>query len=243
MFAFTGRLWLCGVFPRLTFVLASLSLIALIFSTSTTAYVGLSVFVALTYMGGLIRVVSGRVTVQMLAFTCGVPILILIFIVVLALNDAQWLYVQDLLNNLVLNKLSSDSGIERTAWNRQALTTFFDTFGFGAGIGSLRASSFLIAVLASIGVFGAITYGAFLICVLWGRREPEWSGLFEDAIPQAARSACLAFLIAASIASSFIDLSLAFFILAALACAEPAPVGKFSLVDVYAAGRKRMRAA
>jgi len=224
MFAFTGRLWLCGVFPRLTFALAALSLLALIFSTSTTAYVGLSAFFAVVYLDGLIRTWAGRGTVQMFAFVYVSPVLILIFVTVLALDDARWLYVQHLLDNVIFNKLSSDSGVERTAWNHQALNTFFDTLGFGAGIGSLRASSFLVAVLASLGVIGAITYGAFLVCVLFGRREWRRLGLFEDAIQQAARSACLAWLIAASVAGSFIDLGLAFFVFAALACAEPVPV-------------------
>jgi hypothetical protein len=224
MFAFTGRLWLCGVLPRLTFALAALSLLALIFSTSTTAYVGLFVFFTIVYLDSLIRTCTNRVTSQMFAFIWASPVVISIFVIVLALNDAQWLYVHDLLEAMIFNKLSSGSGIERTAWNQQALTSFFDTFGFGAGVGSLRASSFPIAVLASIGVIGAITYGAFLICVLFVR--PEWRrfSYFEDATQQAAQSACLAWLIAASVAGSFIDLGLAFFAFAGVACAEPISV-------------------
>jgi hypothetical protein len=151
------------------------------------------------------------------------PLLCTLFIIVLALNDAQWSYVKDLLDTLIVNKLSSDSGVERTAWNRQALTNFAETFGLGAGIGSLRASSFPVAVLASIGVIGAISYGAFLVCVLFRWQLDRHDDPLVAASQTAARWACLAYLTAASVAGSFIDLGLVFFVFAALACAEPAP--------------------
>jgi hypothetical protein len=219
MLAFAGRLWLCGVFPRLTLSLATLSLAALIFSTSTTAYVGLATFFAVIYLESLLRTLTRTVTIQMFCFSCFLPVLLVTFVIILALNDAQWSYVTDLFNNMVLSKLSSNSGIERTAWNEQALRVFLDTDGFGAGIGSLRASSFPVAVLASIGVVGALTYGAFLFCILCGPGEDV--GTIEDAFRLSARWACLALLIAASIAASFLDLGLVFFVFAALASARP----------------------
>jgi hypothetical protein len=222
LFAFTGRLWLCGIYPRFTFTLAALSLCALIFSTSTTGYVGLSALLAIAYLECLIRTLTGRATIQTVVFVGVLPLVISISVIALALNDAYWLYIKDLLNTMVLNKMSTDSGVERTAWNKQALMSFFDTSGFGAGIGSLRASSFLIAVPASIGVIGAVTYGAFLFCVLFGRRERcRESDPFEDAGQQAARAACLACLLSASVAGAFVDLGLIFFIYAGLACGAP----------------------
>jgi hypothetical protein len=47
--AFTSRLWLLGIRPRFTGILTFLAFFALLFSTSTTAYVGLAVFFAVTY--------------------------------------------------------------------------------------------------------------------------------------------------------------------------------------------------
>jgi hypothetical protein len=221
LFGFTGRLWLSGVFPRLTFALAGASLLALILATSTTGYVGLGALIVISYLNCLIRTVGGQATVQMAAFVILLPIVIFVAVAILALNDAQWLYIQDLLNSMLFNKLSSDSGVERSAWNRQAITNFYDTFGLGAGIGSARASSFPIAVISSIGVVGAITYGGFLINVLFPRSMSGRSDPIEDAIQKAACSACLAWLIAASVAGSFVDLSLTFFLFAAVASAEP----------------------
>jgi hypothetical protein len=222
LLAFTGRLWLSGVYPRITFTLSFLSLCALFFATSTTGYAGLSIIVVIGYFASLKQAVTGRINAQTLCFIFAVPVVTTVLVLVLALNDAQWLYVRDMLDTLIFNKLSSDSGVERTGWNRQALVNFVETFGLGAGIGSLRASSFLVAVLASIGIIGAITYGAFLVCVLLGwkpyRRDDD---LFVEAAQAGARSACLAYFVAASVAGSFVDLGLVFFAFAALACAEP----------------------
>jgi hypothetical protein len=237
--AFTGRLWLCGIYPRVTFTLAAFSLCALIFSTSTTAYVGLAALLAIAYLQCVFRMSMGRVTIQTVVFVWALPLVISISVIALALNDAYWLYITDLLNTMVLNKMSTDSGVERTAWNKQALMSFFDTSGFGAGIGSLRASSFLIAVPASIGVIGAFTYGAFLFCVMFGRREGfRESDPFEDAGQQAARAACLACLLSASVAGAFVDLGLIFFIYAGFSCGAP-----WSLEEASAYNRSPQLAA
>jgi hypothetical protein len=216
-FAFCLKLWLQGFHTRLTFVLAALSLGAMVFSTSTTAYVGLSVFLLLVYLECLFKLLSRPVSTQTIAFIVATPILLLLVVVLIALNDVYWNYIENLLDTMVFNKLSTDSGIERSAWNRQAIQNFFDTWGLGAGNGSVRAASFLAAVLASLGIVGACTYGAFLICVFLGNREPASSDAYENAVSSAARSVCLAWFIASSVAGAFIDLSLPFFVFAALA--------------------------
>jgi len=122
----------------------------------------------------------------------------------------------------VIDKPASDSGKERSKWNEQALTNFAETEGLGAGIGSVRASSLPIAVLGSIGAFGAATYGTFLFGVLFGRRN-RWSEPYPAACQSAARWGCFAQLIGASVAGSFPDVDLPFFVFAGLACAGPAP--------------------
>jgi hypothetical protein len=221
MLAFSGRLWLSGTYSKVTFPLMVLSLVALMFSTSTTAYVGLGAFLTLIYIDSVARTLTRAVSVETFCFACILPIVLLIFFIALGLNDAQWLYFEGLFKEMVLNKLSSNSGVERTAWNERALRVFVDTDGFGAGIGSLRASSFPIAVLASVGVIGAATYGLFLVYVLWRPGRRRRSGEETETIWNlAAKWACVALLIAASIAGSFPDLGLIFFVFAALASAR-----------------------
>jgi hypothetical protein len=219
-FAFCLKLWLQGFHTRLTFVLTVLSLVAMVFSTSTTAYVGLSTLLLLIYLECIIKLVAGPVPRQTVLFLMVAPILASVAIVAIALNDASWNYIRDLLDTMVFNKLSTDSGVERSSWNRQAFQNFFDTWGVGTGNGSVRAASFLAAVLASLGVVGACTYGAFLLFMFLGNREPSSSDRYENAVSSAAKSVCLAWFIASSVAGAFIDLSLPFFIFAAVACAK-----------------------
>jgi hypothetical protein len=221
-FAFTGRLWLLGIRPRFTLILTSLSLIALIFSTSTTAYVGLSVFLAFTYLEILVRILYRSTTSQMFFFVFGTPIIAAIIVLVIGFSDTYWIYLRDLLDTFVLNKMATASGIERSSWNQQAMQNFFDTFGFGVGNGSVRSSSFPVAVVANLGIVGTILFSLFLITVFFNRGNGQHINRLDDAYRQAAKSACLAWLITATTSGALVDLGLAFFAFAALTCARPA---------------------
>jgi hypothetical protein len=128
--------------------------------------------------------------------------------------------IANVIDKTVVNKLASASGVERGLWNQQAVANFSDTHSLGAGVGSVRASSFPVAVLGNIGVIGAIAYGGFLFAVLF-RRKNRWTEPYPAACQSAARWACFAQLLGASVAGSFIDLGLPFFVFAGLACAGP----------------------
>src|SRR5205807_6716982 len=58
------------------------------------------------------------------------------------------------------------------------------------------SSSFLVAAISSLGVLGATCYALFLLSIWFQAREPEPEHITH--IQSAARSACLAWLIAAS---------------------------------------------
>jgi hypothetical protein len=224
--AFATSLWLNGVAPRLTLSLSILSLVALLFSTSTTAYVGLSVYLFAQLVLIAYSAMVRPVRPQMILFAVALPFAISLLVILICLNDASYAYFADLLNTLVFNKLSTSSGIERSTWNSQAIQNFLDTYGFGAGNGSVRASSFPIAVIASLGILGSATYALFLLTIYFRKERaipPEFG-----ALQAAAKSACFAWLIAASTSGSFIDLGLPFFSFAALACVE-IPVSRTSL--------------
>ena len=221
-FAFTTTLWLNGVATRLTLSLSALSFVVLLLSTSTTAYVGLPVYLSAQFAVIAFKFMFRPIRPAMLAFLVCSPFLLALIVILICLNDASYAYVGDLLNNFVLNKMTTSSGIERSTWNHQAIQNFFDTFGLGAGNGSVRASSFPIAVIGSLGFPGAITYGLFLSSIWFGKKAPAPPATL--AMQAAARSACFAWLIAASASGSFIDLGLPFFAFAALATANVAAV-------------------
>jgi hypothetical protein len=221
-FAFTGKLWLLGVYPRLSGFLALLSLMALVFSTSTTAYVGVSVLLFLCYLETLMQALRRPITRYMTVFLVGAPLIGSLSIIAIALNDAYSSYIMSLLDTMVLNKMSTDSGVERSSWNRQAMQNFIDTFGFGAGNGSVRASSILFNIPASLGVVGTLLFGLFLANVFLGRPKGLQFDRVDDGFRQAAKYACLAWFISAATSGAVIDLGLPFFAFAAFACAKPA---------------------
>jgi hypothetical protein len=222
-FAFTSKLWLLGIRQRLTSVLALLSFAALVFSTSTTAYVGLAAFLAFSYLQILAYAFRRPPTYNMTMVIFGMPAVLILIVIIIALNDTYSSYVQGLLETMVFNKMNTSSGVERAAWNRQALQNFLDTFGFGVGNGSVRASSFPIAVLANLGFVGAAIFSMFFVRVLFRSQAGNGIDHLNAAYQQAARSACVASLIAATISGALIDLGLPFFVFAALACAAARP--------------------
>ena len=216
--AFTSRLWLLGFYSRLSGTLALLSLFAILFATSSTGYVGLVGYFAVTYLEILLRVISGRSTHQMRLFVLAVPPLLLIISLSIALNDTLASSAHDLLDMFLFEKLSSSSGVERSSWNRMALQSFFDTFGLGFGNGSGRASSFAVAVLANLGIIGTVPFAMFLLKILFGQPGTSQPPA-EVAWRMAAKSMCLAWVIAASVSNPLIDLGLQFYAFAALASA------------------------
>jgi hypothetical protein len=219
-FAFATSLWLNGIATRFTFALSILSLVALVFSTSSTAYVGLSSYLLLEFLRIAFRFVSRPISPQMMIFLVGLPIIVCIVAVFIYLNDQVYANVADLLDTLVLNKMSTGSGIQRSSWNAQGIQNFLDTFGFGVGNGSARASSFPIAVISNLGFLGTMIYAMFLLSI-WLKAKASGPSL-SLVMQKAARSACLAWLIGATASGGFVDLGLPFFAFAALACAPVA---------------------
>jgi hypothetical protein len=216
LLAFTSRLWLFGIAPATTGVISALSLVALAVAFSTTGYAGLACYMTIEYCLIFARVLSGRGNKAMVAFLFLTPILLASIIIAMALHEPTWATVRELFQITFVDKLSSESGVERTSWNRQALLNVIETMGLGVGVGSTRTSSWLLAVPVNLGVFGSITYLAFIGAVLLARQNPDW---FIGGVQSAARAACLAQLITAIIGGAFIDLGLPFFICAAVTVA------------------------
>jgi hypothetical protein len=222
-FAFFGKMWLLGTHSRLAGALALLSLTALIFATSTTAYVGLSALLVLCYSETLFQALRKPITLNMGFFLLGIPLIASIIVVAIALNDSYSAYVQDLIDTMVLNKMSTNSGIERSSWNAQAMQNFIDTFGFGAGNGSVRASSILFGIPASLGIIGTLFFSLFFIKVFFGKRNDGGGKRdpVDEILRQSARYACVAWFISAATSGAIIDLGLPFFAFAAFTCAPP----------------------
>jgi len=167
---FLGMLGLFGLGLQKKFF-GVLALLGLLLSTSSTAYFGL---IGLLLIWAILDL-PNRVKITLftaLMLTC------LIGIVIAwdqSTNDGK------LLDQMVLNKFQSFSGKMRMRAESMALDTFYDTWGFGAGVGSMRTSSLFTTLLATAGFPGVLTF-CFFICLvlhsLWGSKDEFDRALF-----------------------------------------------------------------
>jgi hypothetical protein len=151
---FLGALGIFGLGLQKRFF-GVLILIGLILSTSTTAYFGL---VLLFIVWAVLDMPRRAKKTIISAF-----ILLLIIIIAIALdyevNDGN------LIDAMIFDKFEGFSGRQRMNAESMAIDTFYDTFGLGAGVGSMRCSSLITTLLACTGVPGVLSF-CFFICFL-----------------------------------------------------------------------------
>ena len=230
LFGFAFGLWRGSVFSPYSGWIAIALFVAILLAFSTTGYVALAVYMIVVYSLNLLGIVPGAqlksaIRTRRNLVISFLPIAAIIGAIVVALRPDLLDPVVEIFDTTIVNKASSDSGVERASWNMGGVRVFFETVGLGAGLGSIRTSSFLVSIAASLGVLGVIGFS-----VLFGRlflhtpRPRVGSQASEVAVIQAAaRSACFGLLIGASLSSAVPDLGLMFFIFAGIASAEPAP--------------------
>jgi hypothetical protein len=214
--AFLLSLWLHGVRTRITGSLALLLALSLLLSTSTTAYGSFAAFSALMLIGALVRLGKGQATTRDCGYLIVFAIAPFLLLVVVIFAPTTWVALNGLFDATVANKLASQSGIERMRWNHYALQNFWDTSGFGAGLGSVRASSFVVALLANIGVIGLLMFVVTFASAFTTNKPAS----FEDRVARAGLHACIALVVAACISAGSVDLGFVFFIFFAMAASR-----------------------
>ena len=193
--------------------LATLLLVLLMLSTSSTAYVGamlLSIPLACS-VGRSILV--GQLTSEDLLLIV-LSVLCIVGVMAIYLHTPEFFEpIIHLFETTVINKPLSASGQERAYWNYKSLQSFLDTGGLGIGLGSSRASSWLIAVLSQLGVAGIVLLGSLVVILLRGLGyarscvEPD-----VDALVSSVRACALAGVVSGSLASGTADPGIVFFI-------------------------------
>ena len=135
--------------------------------------------------------------------------------------------VTEFVDRSLLTKLSSDSGTERMSWNAQALRNFADTLGLGAGLGSVRASNWVVACLACTGLIGTFAFLAFAARLVTAHAGPLADTRTRNVI-RALQWGCGGFLMRAFVVQGTPNLQIYFFAMAgmglALVAASRAPV-------------------
>jgi hypothetical protein len=189
--------------------------VVLVRSTSSAAYVAVTAF--LVTWGLWMTLVHLRAEAARRSLRIFTTLLFSGWCVLLLIFAAYQLAdpVTAFLDRAIFNKLDSHSGVERMSWNAQAWQNFLDTRGMGAGLGSVRASNWLVASLGSIGVLGTILFFIFLVRVATAPTPNRTDGM--RATIGGLKAACLALLMTALLASATPDLGLTFFALAGMA--------------------------
>ena len=220
LFAFWLQYWLLTPNSRLAQIMAILTGIALLRSTSSASYVALAMFLLTLGLIGL----AGRLrsTVSRRSAAIFLSALLMSWIVAMAIF-AAYEYIElvtQFLDRLLFTKLDSASGQERGSWNAQAFRNFLDTYMMGTGLGSVRASSWLMATLASLGVIGTAIFFTFLYRLA---RLPEPitrgdpSSQERAVIIRSLKTGCLAYFLSSLLTSATPDPNLIFFVFAGLA--------------------------
>lgn len=217
LFGFWLQYWLSTRQSRLAFWMMIALLIALLRSTSSSAYLALGAFMALAALLNLSTNdrISRRSACMLGVLAVALPILAAGLTVAYQTDPAISAYF----DRLLFEKLDSDSGVERMSWNAQALTNFLETNMLGAGLGSVRASNWLIATLSNVGLIGATLFAAFLWTLAGAPARNEARGGDDQraAVILALKMGCLALLCRAMVVKSTPNLELIFLSMAGLA--------------------------
>jgi hypothetical protein len=216
LFVFCLNLWLVGWRPKLAGALAAATGAMLLLSTSGSAYVGLAGYMVVLVFSRphlVSRAAAARKQRMWIISACA-GVLGVIYVMLFVPGVAVAL--GDFVDAAILSKAGSSSGVERMGWNAQGMTNFFDTYGIGVGLGSIRASSFLVVLLGSLGVVGAVCYGMFLCKSLLSPVSVHYP-LTERAVCYAARHSTISALIVASTSAGVFELGSGFYLFAAAA--------------------------
>ena len=214
LYAYWLKYWFSERTSRIGAIMVLLMAFLLLRSLASSALVGIACFTILFFAWHLGSIAKRKkATVVYIVLTMILPISFGLGVVVYNLNPA----FATSLDTLIFSKLSSGSGIERMQWNTQALLNFFDTFGIGAGIGSVRASSWLFTSLGSFGVLGTGLYLAFIIQTFRARPPQTAADTGAANVVAALQSAMLAVFIQSLLTKPYPNLETPFFAMAGLA--------------------------
>lgn len=228
-FVLVIELWLRDVLPRRTGLAALFMAITLIASTSSTAYVSLAAYAVLLLLRAAIFPVFFRLNKVLLLFATGLTgIAAACSVVVFKPALAQSL--AELLQHLTINKVNTNSGLQRAYWARQGFAAFKVSYGLGIGAGSFRSSNLFTAILGSMGIIGVGAWLTYLLQAFAPLRQSTYLKPHSkiDAVGVAAAWAALGAMIPAMLGAPSPDPGAVFSILAGAALGlrqrQPRPV-------------------
>jgi len=159
--------------PFLVILLALFSFL----STSSTAYVGLSLFAFMAlcewlWRGFMLEKRSPMREGLLSEFWIVVGGLCIIYLTALTAPSLFRPFL-DLVDTIIFQKASSDSYAERSMWTAVSLSALWETWGLGVGLGSTRASNGVVAIFSNTGILGGVLYYTFLVQTVLRAPAPD----------------------------------------------------------------------
>lgn len=205
-FVFLMELWLRRVDPRMTGGAAALLGIALLLSTSSTAYIGIVGYglILLMRFAFIPGTISSRQSATLLTAALAMVTIVLSLAVI---SPELGTKIVGIVDKVTVGKIDSESAIQRAFWAKQGITAFLVSNGLGIGPGSFRSSSLLTAILGSMGVLGSIAFLWHLTRAFMPLRKSTWTNAGNDqtAIGAAASWTALIMLIPPSFSAASPD--------------------------------------
>ena len=175
--AMTHRVMREQLAPALVFLL----LLFVWLSTSSSAYVGLFVFLLMAVIEWGWRKSSraaGSFRQRGLGFEFWSALATLIGLgLVILVNPGLLDPIIEKVNEMVFNKAKTSSYEERSMWTAVSWQALLDTWGWGVGIGATRTSNFAAAVFSNTGLIGGLLYFAFVVQTLRRKAPAGGSGV------------------------------------------------------------------
>jgi hypothetical protein len=223
---FTTELWLRDFRPRLSGLAALLLTLALLISTSSTAYAVLAGYALVLMARALLLPTS--IAVGKLIWLAGLLLAAgaLALVLMLALPSVLKSFAR-IVEIMTIEKTESWSGRQRLFWALQGIEAFAASYGLGIGAGSFRSSSLLTAILGSTGVIGILAFLAHLLRAFKPLERATWfTGEDHEtqAVGVAASWTALLMLMPAAIASPTPDPGIAWALFAGLAIGLRSPM-------------------
>ncbi len=164
-FVFLFECWFRRIMPRVTGPIAVCMAVTLVFSTSSTAYLGLALYAVLFGFRTLI-LPEGASSAKLVRIALGLLIGSIAIATLLLLTPGLASRIGSIITTMTVGKQSSASATQRAFWAHQGLQAFGVSFGLGIGPGSFRSSSQMMAVLGCTGIVGAVSFVMYVLAVL-----------------------------------------------------------------------------
>ncbi len=142
--------------------LAGLCIFFSIAALSSTGTFGLALMAMLLAIRGLRDVWLRRISRERIISRAIIVIVGALVALFSLLATPVGVIASDILETLIFSKGTSLSGMERAFWAEQGFRTFWDSYGLGAGLGSVRANGLPSVLLANVGLPGAVLFLGFL---------------------------------------------------------------------------------